>query len=138
MTAAPWWVTLIIGVLTVVGAFFAAQRGAKSNNEATLQREKAAAREEWFRRLQWAGQMALHSDRRTRSAGYAMLSVLADSPLATQDDLKLLLALGRNEALDVADHDYDEVIGTTVFTEVDEPATLPDDGDQEQEGPHVD
>ncbi|WP_029135505.1 hypothetical protein [Nakamurella lactea] len=97
--------TLVIGLLTVVGAFFAAQRGAKSSRQATDQREKAAAREEWFRRVQWANQLALTANDRVSAAGYAVLSVLADSPLAGDDDLKLLLALSRNELLDAAAHD---------------------------------
>lgn len=63
--------------------------------------------------------------------------MLADSPLAVVDDLKLLLALSRNEPLDAADHDYDAVIASITFTEVDEPSSVLDDGNEEQEGPHV-
>lgn len=139
MTPAPWWVTLVIGVLTVIGAFFAAQRGAKSNQEATTQREKAAAREEWFRRLQWAAQLSLAGDAPTRTAGLALLDELARSSLATADDLQLLEVLNRNEALLEADQGYAGVLATTEFTgAVDEPDAAPDDEGDEQEGQHVD
>lgn len=50
MSLAPWWVAVIVGILTVGGSFFAARIGAKQTSVATDQREKAAAREEWFRR----------------------------------------------------------------------------------------
>jgi hypothetical protein len=138
MTPAPWWVTLAIGVLTVIGAFFAAQRGASSSRQATEQREKAAAREEWFRRVQWANDLALSPSDRSSAAGYAVLNELADSPLATADDLKLLLALSREERLDAADEDYDAHIASITFTEVDDPPPATDHRVDGQEAHHVD
>jgi hypothetical protein len=127
MTSAPWWVTLLIGLLTVIGAFFAAQRGAKSNQVATEQREQAAAREEWFRRVQWANGLALSGDDRTSAAGFAVLSELADSPLATADDLRLLLALSRDERLDKAGRKYEGHVATITFAEVEPPTSPADD-----------
>jgi len=100
MTGTPWWGAVLIGVLTVVGAGIAAWIGANRTTEATRQREHAAAREEWFRRMQWAGQMALADDERTRLAGLALLEVLAKSPLAGPAELDMLAALNDNAALD--------------------------------------
>jgi len=100
MTGTPWWGAVLIGVLTVVGAGIAAWIGANRTTEATRQRELAAAREEWFRRMQWAGQMALADDERTRLAGLALLEVLAKSPLAGPAELDMLAALNDNAALD--------------------------------------
>ena len=51
------WVPVVqaaVGVITVVGAFFAARIGATRQDKSTQQREAADARAEWFRRLQWA------------------------------------------------------------------------------------
>lgn len=100
MTGTPWWGAVLIGALTVVGAGVAAWIGANRTTEATRQREHAAAREEWFRRMQWAGQMALADDERTRLAGLALLEVLAKSPLAGPAELDMLAALNDNAALD--------------------------------------
>ena len=46
MGPAPWWVTLLVGALTVSSSFLAARIGSNRALEATDQREKAAAREE--------------------------------------------------------------------------------------------
>src|ERR1700712_3183528 len=96
MAPAPWWVTIVVGVLTVSGAFFAARMGAKETHESTEQRDTAAAREEWFRRLQWATDLTLKPDDRSRTVGFAVLSALALSPLAGMSDLDLLWSLNTN------------------------------------------
>jgi hypothetical protein len=120
MIGTPWWGAALIGVLTVIGAGFAAWIGANRTTEATRQREHAAAREEWFRRMQWAGQMALSEDERTRLAGLALLEVLATSPLAGSAELDMLAALNDNAALDR-------------YTEAVDAATeLGDDGEDEE------
>ncbi len=138
MGPAPWWVTLIIGALTVVGAVIGARMGATSTREATRQRERADAREEWFRRVEWAAAMTLSDRVRTQAAGSKLLSALADSALATQDDLKMLMALNVDESLDQAEVGLAQVIGETDFDQVvDESQYLPDD-EQEQEAHHVD
>ena len=99
MIGTPWWATLLIGFITVIGAGAAAWIGATRTTEATKQRESAAAREEWFRRLQWAGQLALAQEERSRVAGLALLRELAASPLAGQAELDLLAALNDNATL---------------------------------------
>lgn len=107
MIGTPWWATVLIGVVTVFGAGIAAWIGASRTTEATRQREQAATREEWFRRLQWAGQHALSSDDRTRAAGLALMEVLARSPLAGPAELEMLRALNDNTALDRFNPDLD-------------------------------
>jgi hypothetical protein len=98
-------VQVLIGICTVAAAFYAAKVGAAG----TTQRENAAAREEWFRRLQWAAELALAEDNRSSAAGLAALKVLGDSPLAADADLRLLEALNLNDALDALDATYTDV-----------------------------
>jgi hypothetical protein len=98
-------VQVLIGICTVAAAFYAAKVGAAG----TAQRENAAAREEWFRRLQWAAELALAEDNRSSAAGLAALKVLGDSPLAADADLRLLEALNLNDALDALDATYTDV-----------------------------
>ena len=100
MIGAPWWATVLIGVVTVVGSGVAAWIGATRTTQATRQRESAAAREEWFRRLQWASPLALEQDERSRTAGLALLEVLAQSPLAGPAELNMLSALNDRAALE--------------------------------------
>ena len=100
MIGTPWWATVPVGALTVASAGLAAWIGAGRTKEATRQRETAAAREEWFRRLQWAASLALSGDQRTQVAGLNLLQALAESPLAGPTELDLLAALNDNTSLD--------------------------------------
>jgi len=88
--------------------------------------------------VQWAAAMTLSDKVRTQAAGSKLLSALADSALATQDDLKMLMALNVDESLDQAEVGFAGVIGDIDFDQVvDESQYLPDDG-REQEAHHVD
>lgn len=88
--------------------------------------------------MQWAAAMTLSDKVRTQAAGSKLLSALADSALATQDDLKMLMALNVDESLNQAEVGLAQIISDTDFDEVvDESQYLPDDG-QEQEAHHVD
>ena len=100
MAATPWWATVLVGVLTVAGAGLGAWIGAKRAARDTRQRELAAAREEWFRRLQWAGGLALEPDDARRLAGLAVLDALARSPLAGPGELDIIEAFNRRKALE--------------------------------------
>lgn len=128
MSPAPWWVTLVIGVLTVTGAvtgsFYAARIGARQTREATdqrerasaretKQREEAAAREQWFTRFQWATELALRTEERPRAAGSAALEVLASSDLANGDYLTMLNAVNANTVLNEFEGDYREDVDET-------------------------
>lgn len=85
----------VVGVLTIIAAFYAARLGASSTKEATEQRATAAAREEFGRRLQWATGLALdHDHDRTRAVGAGLLQALLNSSLATPDDVDLCLQVG--------------------------------------------
>jgi hypothetical protein len=121
VTGTPWWATVLVGTLTVAGAGVAAWIGAGRTTEATRQRENAAAREEWFRRLQWAAQLALSTDELTRAAGLSLLGVLAGSPLAGAAELDMLSALNDNTSLDryAADLDARETGTDNGMTRID-------------------
>lgn len=93
-------VQLLVGVLTVVAAFYAARSGARATQASTDALDRAARREEWFRRVQWAAGLTLASGTRSQADGLALLTVLARSDLADDDDEHLIEALNQNEVLD--------------------------------------
>lgn len=82
------WVQLSVGVLTVIVAYFAARSGAR----ATSLQERAARREEWWRRTQWAIDQALHPQDRRQALGVRILDRLVDSELAQEHDRELAVA----------------------------------------------
>lgn len=88
-----WWqlgLTLLVGVLTVTGAYVGSRMGARANDRATEQRDAAARREEWWRRFTWAAELALDDSAGKRAAGLSLLMKLARSELAQHDDHQLL------------------------------------------------
>lgn len=52
-------VQLLVGVATVAAAFYAARAGARATELSTDQQERAARRQEWFHRMQWATDLTL-------------------------------------------------------------------------------
>ncbi len=93
-------VQLLVGLLTVVAAFYAARSGARAAQASTDALDRAARREEWFRRVQWAAGLTLAAGTRSQADGLALLAVLARSDLADADDEHLIEALNQNEVLD--------------------------------------
>lgn len=101
MTPTPWWLTVLVGVLTVVASFLAAIIGAgHAGPAATDKRTTSADRQEWFSRFQWATELTLRSEPAAQAAGFAVLEVLASSELASEDDVSLLGAV--ESAVDIA------------------------------------
>ncbi len=80
-------------VITAVAAIAAAALSWWAGRQATGQREHQARREEWWRRFQWATDLALSAEDGEVRAGLALLAVLTDSPLATQDELDAIIAV---------------------------------------------
>lgn len=124
MGPAPWWVTLLVGALTVSSSFLAARIGSNRAFEATDQREKAAAREEWFRRVQWATELTLRPDLASQATGLSMLAALADSELASDDDLGFIESLNTtNLQLDEVEQSFDDAMDEIGFKADDEDVT---------------
>lgn len=111
----PWLVHLAGVLLTAAAAYLAARRGARETTQDRAQREAAAAREEWFRRVQWAAELTLRSDNLARAAGLALLDSLAESKLATDDDLDLIRAINDDAFLDRLSAAYAITVDQTVF-----------------------
>lgn len=88
--------------LSFVGGFLGGFLGAVATLFAARLREKGAKREEWWRRVQWAADLALGDDPRSQAAGLNILGKLAGSPLATDDDAQLL-AIFSGPELDTLD-----------------------------------
>jgi hypothetical protein len=99
-------VQLGIGVLTVVVAFFVMRNGFRS----TTKVDQAARRTEWWRRTQWAIDLALDSEERRQEVGVLALNQLLDSELAQQDDRDVANAVMAALVLE-ADIDPDELNG---------------------------
>lgn len=86
MTGAPWWVTVAVAVVTAAAAL-------GGTAIATWRQNRRAGREEWFRRLQWAEQLAADPDVDRRARGRAAMNALADSKLATPEDLDFIASI---------------------------------------------
>ncbi len=82
--------SLATGLLTALGALYGVRHSVRGNDRATVQRELAARREEWWRRFTWAAEMSLSDVPAKRVAGLTMLTQLARSELAQREDLLLL------------------------------------------------
>lgn len=81
-------IQIVLSVLTLVASVTAAVLVWRANTTATRQREQAARREEWWRRFQWATDLALDaSDPQRANVGVLIIRALLDSPLAGADEL---------------------------------------------------
>jgi len=90
----------------------------------TDQQERAARRQEWFHRMQWATDLTLADNPRSVAKGRALLAVLARSELATADDEALLEALNANPVLNELEQEYADTVDEVDF--VTEDGDVPD------------
>lgn len=93
-----WWavvVQLVVGAATIAVAFRVGTRNAQETANATLQRETAARREEFWKRLTYALTAAGSENEAEAQVGFALLSALVQSELASAEDLLLARAAGR-------------------------------------------
>jgi hypothetical protein len=79
----------ILTVVTAVAAMAAAVLSWWAGYQGT-RRERQARREEWWRRFQWATELATSGDDGKARVGLSLLAALTDSPLATPDELDAL------------------------------------------------
>ncbi len=115
-------VQLVVGAATVAAAFYAARAGARATQLSADQSERAARRQEWFRRMQWATDLTLADNARSVAKGRALLAVLARSELATADDEALLEALNANPVLNELEQKYADEVDEVDFVTEDEDA----------------
>lgn len=93
-----WWavvVQLVVGVATIAVAFRVGTRNAQETANATSQRETAARREEFWKRLTYALTAAGSENEAEAQVGFALLGALVQSELASSEDLLLARAAGR-------------------------------------------
>lgn len=88
-------VQLVVGVATIAVAFRVGTRNAQETANATLQRETAARREEFWKRLTYALTAAGSENQAEAQVGFALLAVLVQSELASSEDRQLARAAGR-------------------------------------------
>lgn len=100
----PWFqavISLVTGVITATGALLGVRLTVRGNDRATGQRdlasqrdvdqrELAGRREEWWRRFTWAAELTWDEAEVKRVAGLQLLTKLAQSDLAGQDEWLML------------------------------------------------
>lgn len=97
------WVSALGPVITLLAAVIAGWIAVVS----LRQRSAADAKAEWWRRTQWAFEQFLSGDEERRTVGGNMLASLADSELATEEDLDLYQAAW-DDALDDVPAEQDD------------------------------
>ncbi|MBQ0994859.1 hypothetical protein KBX08_32930 [Micromonospora sp. H61] len=80
------------GLIAAVGAFVGVRLSVRGNDRATVQRDIAARREEWWRRFTWAAELAHDDSPASRAAGLRVLTQLALSELSQRDEHLILHA----------------------------------------------
>lgn len=94
--------TLIVATVTGMLVF-------RANTGATVQREQQARREEWWRRFQYATELALDRDDPRRSnIGVVLVQAMVASTLAGTDELAVADAV-LDEVLALVDTDTEEL-----------------------------
>ena len=98
---------LVLGCVTAVASITAAILSWRAGRSGIDQRENQARREEWWRRFQWATELALSDDEHRATIGVVLLRDAAQSPLAGEAKLRavqgvLELALPRTVDRQVA------------------------------------
>ena len=88
-------VQLVVGVATIAVAFRVGTRNAQETAHATRQREVAARREEFWKRLTYALTAAGSQNLAEAQVGFALLATLVQSELASPEDRELARAAGR-------------------------------------------
>ncbi len=112
-TGAVPLIQIILSVLTLIAAGTSAFLVWRANTRATEQREQQARREEWWRRFQYATELALDLDNPHRSnVGVQLVRAMITSSLAGRDELLAadtvldeVLALGGNTGNNDAEDD---------------------------------
>ncbi|HVX43641.1 MAG TPA: hypothetical protein VHC49_07135 [Mycobacteriales bacterium] len=85
------WLALLLGFVgALIGAVAGALITGYYTKYETRQRERAARREEWWRRFEWAASLALSDREIPQTAGLHVLTQLGQSALADTDDAELL------------------------------------------------
>ena len=79
---------LVLGCVTAVASITAAILSWRAGRSAIDQRENQARREEWWRRFQWAIELALSDDEYRASIGTILLLEIAQSPLASEAEIR--------------------------------------------------
>lgn len=92
-TLNPWLqaaLSSLTALVAAAGAFLGVRLSVRGGDRATVQREGAARREEWWRRFTWAADLALDESPTKRAAGLRTLTQLAQSELAQRDEYLIL------------------------------------------------
>jgi hypothetical protein len=96
---AEWWqvlgalgplAILLSGLIAALISFLVLRQRTNADTLELIQKTSADSRAEWWRRTQWALDRALNDDENIRALGLGTLAVLAQSELASTEELELL------------------------------------------------
>ena len=96
---AEWWqvlaalgplAVLLAAVIGAVISLRSLQQRAAADTAALAQQREADNRSEWWHRAQWALDSSLSADPRRAELGLGVLAVLADSALASPEELEII------------------------------------------------
>ncbi len=122
---AEWWqvvaalgplAVLLTGLVAALISILVLRQRTQADALELIQKTHADSRAEWWRRTQWALDRALDADENTKALGLAALAVLAQSELASTEELELLDIAWRTvngEGSDAdadADADFDRAV----------------------------
>jgi hypothetical protein len=86
-------VQIALSIATLVVTLVTATLVWRGATTATDQRETAARREEWWRRFQWATDLAIDEDEAQRRVGLTVMESQLESSLAGADEKELAIAV---------------------------------------------
>lgn len=90
----PWWGTILATAVTAAAALLGTWLATRRQDKRAKEAMRSTGREEWFRRLQWAEELAATNDNDGRRAtGRAILTELTGSQMATDEDVRLIRAM---------------------------------------------
>ena len=84
---------IALGCITAVASIAAALLAWRAGSSATDQHDSQARREEWWRRFQWATELALSDDKPRADIGVLLVRDAVHSPLAGDDELRAAVSV---------------------------------------------
>lgn len=103
--AAEVWVLLVGYLMSVAGVTATIWQKQLSESRARKEHATQEARNEWWRRYQWAAELAISEQPEQQALGLQVLDSLLRSPLATDSETDMIVKLA--EERDESDNEQD-------------------------------
>ncbi|WP_440713236.1 hypothetical protein [Gordonia sp. FQ] len=89
---AQQWVTLVVGLTAGFGVIATLWQRQRSEHHDRRERAEQQARAEWWKRWQWAIELALADEPSHQQVGMETLDSLTRSPLVTASEIDIVVA----------------------------------------------